>query len=350
MTSANANVPLLDVTKLSVDYASGWRRPPLRAVDDVSLMISRGETVGLVGESGSGKSTIGRAILGLTPTTSGHIHFDGNDITNASYRDRRRLSADLQAVFQDPNSSLNPTRTVGQTLGETLLAQGRRPADEVRSATEEMLLRVGLAADAAKRYPASFSGGQRQRIAIARALIARPRLVVCDEPLSALDLSVQAQIINLLRQLQRELSLAYLFIAHDLAVVQHISHRIVVLYRGRVMESGSADAVYRRPAHPYTQALLAAAPIPEPEVQKQRRLKRLAARVPLGTITGPTACPFAPRCPHAEGRCITIKPTLEPTLASSEVACHRWREIEAASEALAPQPANDAFRLAHDRR
>src|SRR6185369_11786443 len=241
----------------------------------VSLSVAARETVGLVGESGSGKSTIGRAILGLTPVNDGTVAFDGADITHADYRARQRLAADLQVVFQDPYSSLNPTRTIGQTLAETLRVQGKRHTKaEVTERVRWMLERVGLPADAAGRYPAHFSGGQRQRIAIARALMVQPRLVICDEPVSALDLSVQAQVLNLLRELQNEFQLGYLFIAHDLAVVRHLSHRIIVLYRGRIMEEGSAATVYANPLHPYTQTLLEAAPVPDPERQRQRRTAR----------------------------------------------------------------------------
>jgi peptide/nickel transport system ATP-binding protein len=243
---------LLDVRDLTVEFPRGWRRPPLRAVDDVSFSLAPRETVGLVGESGSGKTTIGRAILGLAPVAEGTIRFSGNDITNASYRHRRDLSTTLQVVFQDPYSSLNPTRTIGQTLAEVLRAHGQPPRSEVRERVRFMLQRVGLPADAAQRYPSHFSGGQRQRVAIARALMKQPQLVICDEPTSALDLSVQAQVLNLLRELQRELELSYLFISHDLAVVRHVSHRIIVLYQARIMEQGDAATVYNAPAHPLT--------------------------------------------------------------------------------------------------
>lgn len=276
-----AAAPLLDVRGLTVEFSTGRRDTPLRAVSDVSLTIAPRETVGLVGESGSGKSTIGRAILGLTEPTDGSISFAGRDITRASHRDRRLLSRDLQVVFQDPYSSLNPTRTIGQTLVETLRPHGRANHAEATERAHAMLERVGLSADAASRYPAHFSGGQRQRIAIARALMVRPRLVICDEPVSALDLSVQAQVLNLLRELQDDFELSYLFIAHDLAVVRHLSHRIVVLYRGRIMEQGEAGTVYEEPAHPYTRKLLSAAPVPDPTVQRRRR----AARVRPGAAT-----------------------------------------------------------------
>jgi peptide/nickel transport system ATP-binding protein len=265
-------VTLLDVRSLVVEYPARARRPPTRAVDDVSFAIGTRATVGLVGESGSGKTTIGRAILGLTPVTSGTIEFAGKDITRASYAERRALSRDLQVVFQDPYSSLNPTRTIGQTLAEPL--RGRADRAETNGATSWILDRVGLEPDAAERYPSQFSGGQRQRIAIARALIGRPRLVICDEPVSSLDLSVQAQVLNLFRELQDELEVSYLFVAHDLAVVRHLSDQIVVLHRGRIVEQGPAARVYDAPTEPYTKALLEASPIPDPELQRARRLTR----------------------------------------------------------------------------
>jgi ABC-type glutathione transport system ATPase component len=271
-----AEPSLLDVRQLVVEYHVGVGHPRLRAVDGVSLTIASGETVGLVGESGSGKTSIGRAILGLVPVSAGAISFAGDDITHAGYRRRRRLSSDLQAIFQDPYSSLNPTRTIGQTLSETLRAQGEMPGATVAQRVGTMLERVGLPAEAASRYPVHFSGGQRQRIAIARALMATPRLVICDEPTSALDLSVQAQVLNLLRTLQQELSLSYLFISHDLAVVRHLCHRIYVLCDGRIVEHGDAVSVYTDPAHPYTRALLAAAPQPDPDRQRRARISRVS--------------------------------------------------------------------------
>jgi peptide/nickel transport system ATP-binding protein len=320
---------LLDVADLRVEFSRGWRRPPLRAVDGVSFSIASGETVGLVGESGSGKTTIGRAILGLAPVAGGMVRFAGEDITSASHRRRRVLSADLQVVFQDPYSSLNPTRTVGQTLAEVLRVHGRPSVREVRDRVRTMLERVGLGADAAARYPGQFSGGQRQRVAIARALMKQPKLVICDEPTSALDLSVQAQVLNLLRDLQRDLGLSYLFVSHDLAVVRHLSHRIIVLYQGQIMEHGDAGTLYKNPGHPYTQALLAAAPVPDPEEQRQRRSTLIRRDSAQATIDGSDACPFTPRCPHAIAICRTSRPPLELTATQSLIACHRWRELEA---------------------
>jgi peptide/nickel transport system ATP-binding protein len=326
MTAAEPLAPLLDVRDLLVEYRVG-RRPPVRAVDGVSFTVAPRETVGLVGESGSGKTTIGRATLGLARIGAGAISFAGIDITHAGNRQRRTLSADLQVVFQDPHSSLNPTRTIGQTLGETLRAQGRPDRAAVAARVKAMLERVGLPADAAARYPAHFSGGQRQRIAIARALMPRPRLVVCDEPTSALDLSVQAQVLNLLRALQKEFELSYLFISHDLAVVRHLSHRIIVLYHGRIMEQGEAASLYSNPIHPYTQALLAAAPVPDPEEQRRRRARRLGRPSASAAILPENSCPFAPRCPYTIEICRTNRPPLEATPNGSLVACHRWHEL-----------------------
>jgi oligopeptide/dipeptide ABC transporter ATP-binding protein len=332
MTTAPATRPegtpdLLQVRDLAVEFPRGRRRPPLRAVDGVSLQIAPRETVGLVGESGAGKTTIGRAILGLAPIARGSISFDGADITRAGHRQRRALSRDLQVVFQDPYNSLNPARTVGQTLREAIQAQGRLDRDGAAHRVREMLGRVGLPADAAQRYPAHFSGGQRQRIAIARALMARPRLVVCDEPVSALDLSVQASVLNLLGELQRDLQLSYLFITHDLAVVRHVSHRIIVLYHGQVMEEGTAATVYRRPIHPYTQSLLDAVPLPDPDQQRARRDARPRRRARESAPPAADACPFAARCPHAIDVCRSARPPLEQTPDGRLVACHRWREL-----------------------
>jgi len=328
-------VPLLDVRGLVVEFDVGRHCPPVRAVDGVDLSVAAGETVGLVGESGSGKTTLGRAVLGLVPVADGAISFDGEDITHAGNRRRRQLSADLQVVFQDPYSSLNPTRTIGQTLSETLRVHTRTSAAETSERVRSMLEKVGLDADAEQRYPAQFSGGQRQRIAIARALMAHPRLVICDEPVSALDLSVQAQVLNLLRALQDELGLGYLFVAHDLAVVRHLSQRIVVLYRGRVMEDGDAAVVFERPLHPYTQALLYAAPLPDPEQQRRRRAMRLR-RGSASTVVPAEACPFVARCPHAVDACRTHRPPLETTPEGSRVACIRWRDLRAAGAVAQP--------------
>jgi ABC-type glutathione transport system ATPase component len=264
---------LLQVRELTVSYRHGRRAH--HALDRVSLDVKPRETVGIVGESGAGKSTLGRAVLGLVPVTAGAIRFGGQDITRLNRRDRVALAARLQVVFQDPDSSLNPARTVGSSLAEPLLGQ-RAPRAEAAVKVTAMLERVGLPAEAAGRYPRQFSGGQKQRIAIARALIVSPQLVVCDEALSALDLSVQAQIINLLLELRRDLGLAYLFIGHDLAVIRHLADRVVVLRNGRVVEQGPATQVCEQPADPYTKALMTAAPVPEPQRERARLTARLA--------------------------------------------------------------------------
>jgi oligopeptide/dipeptide ABC transporter ATP-binding protein len=319
---------LLELRDLSVVFSRGLRRPPLRAVDGVSLQVAPRETVGVVGESGSGKTTIGRAILGLVPVTDGTVTFEGVDVTHLGHRKRRALSGDMQVVFQDPYSSLNPTRTIGQTLRESLRAQTDLGRSDVSARVKEMLERVGLPADAAKRYPAHFSGGQRQRIAIARALMSRPRLVVCDEPVSSLDVSVQASVLNLLGELQRDFQLSYVFIAHDLAVVRYLSHRIVVLYRGRVMEAGPAATVYEEPIHPYTRMLLEAAPSLDPELQRSRaKAGRASTPRDPDAVTSEQSCPFAPRCPHVIDVCRSVRPPLEQAGNGAFVACHRSQEL-----------------------
>ena len=265
--------PLLTVRGLSVTYVlKGGRR--FEALKGVNLNVAPGETVGLVGESGSGKTTIGRVILGQTVAQAGSIIFNGEDITHASRARRRNLGRYIQVVFQDPYGSLNPVRSIGQTLAEPLMSEPNLSKAEVAARVADILQKVGMPADTAHRYPAQFSGGQRQRIAIARAVIARPKLIVCDEPVSALDLSVQAQVLNLLNQLQRDMGLSLLFISHDLTVVRHVSRRTIVLYRGEIVEEGSTESLHENPQHPYTRALLAAAPIPDPARQRARREQR----------------------------------------------------------------------------
>jgi len=318
--------PLLDIDGLAVTYRVGRRSRQNRAVDGVSLQVISGETLGLVGESGSGKTSIGAAVVGLAPVTHGGIRFDGEDITRATVGRRRALSAEIQVIFQDPYGSLNPSRTIAQTLVEPLLVHSKLDRHESRAQVRAMLEKVGLDGTVADRYPRQFSGGQRQRIAIARALIVSPRLVICDEAVSALDLSVQAQVLNLLLSLQEQLLLSYLFIAHDLAVVRHMSQRIAVLYRGRIMESGAAETVYATPGHPYTQELLAANPIPDPQEQRRKRLssvRRRPARVDAQVATG---CPFAARCPLTVDICVSKSPELVLGPTGALVACHRRDE------------------------
>jgi len=320
---------LLHIRDLTVEYGQRGR-PAFRALTGINLDIGTQETVGLVGESGAGKSTLGRAVLGITPVNSGTIHFAGRDITDARARERRQLSRELQVVFQDPYSSLNPTRTIGQTLSETLAVHEPLSRRELEARVHKMLARVGLPPDAAARFPGDFSGGQRQRIAIARALMVEPQLVICDEPVSALDLSVQAQVLNLLRELQQDLHVSYLFVSHDLAVVKYVSHRIVVLYRGRIVEEGDAAAIYGHPLHPYTQTLLNAAPVPDPVRQKKRREARLAQPGdPANSTPSHAGCVFTERCPHASNICRTEEPHLQESRGRTRVACHHWREIAA---------------------
>jgi ABC-type glutathione transport system ATPase component len=266
--------PLLEVSDLRVAYPrKGWRRPPVEILHGVSLDVRPGETVGLVGESGSGKTTLGRAILGLAPVTGGSIRFAGQDITAAGRAQRRRLARDIQVVFQDPYGSLNPALRIEDILSEPLQVQGI-PRATARDRVAELLAQVGLPEDAGGRLPREFSGGQRQRVAIARALALEPRLIVCDEPVSALDLSTQARVLDLFIEIQERTGVALLFVSHDLAVVRHVSHRVAVMYRGDIVEFGRGDAVTADPEHAYTRRLLMAAPVPHPAEQQERRAER----------------------------------------------------------------------------
>ena len=274
-TDAAAPRPLLVAEHVAVDY--GTRRRPKRVLSDVSLTVGAGECVGLVGESGSGKSTLGKAILGLVPVAGGSIEFDGQDITHASRKQRRALAADIQVVFQDPYGSLNPRMTVGDILAEPLLTAGMT-ATAARGVVGEMLERVNLPATVVERLPSEFSGGQRQRIAIARALVRRPRLIICDEPVSALDLTTQATVLDLLIDIQRDTGVSYLFVSHDLSVVRRVCHRVAVMYRGDLVEVGDGEQVTRDPQHPYSQRLLAASPVADPALQAERRRAWLELR------------------------------------------------------------------------
>ena len=323
---ARTPMPLLEVQNLKVHFpvkgsALAGTSLTVKAVDGVSLTIAAGEAVGLVGESGCGKSTLGRSILRLLEPTSGRILFDGKDITTLGARALRPLRRQFQMVFQDPFNSLNPRMTVGQSIGEALVIHGLGNSEAARQTRiADLLQSVGLTADAANRFPHQFSGGQRQRIGIARALAVEPRLIVCDEPVSALDVSVQAQVINLLQDIQRDRGLAYLFISHDLAVVEHLCQRIVVMYLGRVVESGPAHSVCRNPQHPYTQVLLSAVPTVTSSTKRDRIL--LYGDVP-SPIHPPSGCPFHPRCPVAETRCRTERPEFRTVANGHEAACHR---------------------------
>ena len=272
--SSTAKTPLLSCDQVVVEYpVRGWRAAPIPVLHGVSIDVGAGETVGLVGESGSGKTTLGRAVLGLAPVTGGEVRFEGRVISGLDKKARRALSADIQVVFQDPYSSLNPAMTVSDILAEPLITTGSTSA-EAAARVRSLLDDVHLPSDAGGRLPREFSGGQRQRIAIARALCREPKLIVCDEPVSALDLSTQARVLDLFTEIQARTGVAYLFVSHDLSVVRHISDRVAVMYRGEIVETGTADKVTRRPDHPYTQRLLLASPIADPAAQAQRRAAR----------------------------------------------------------------------------
>jgi peptide/nickel transport system ATP-binding protein/oligopeptide transport system ATP-binding protein len=292
----------------------------VHAVDHVNLEIAKGESLGLVGESGCGKSTLGRVLVRLLDPTSGRILFDGKDLATLRGQELRALRSQFQIIFQDPYSALDPRAPVGNSIAEGLLVHGV-PEEERHQRVHEMLRLVGLQPSHAQRYPHEFSGGQRQRIGIARALVLRPRFVVCDEPVSALDVSVQAQILNLLKELQRELDLTLLFISHNLAVVEHISDRVAVMYLGRIVEITDRDTLYRDPQHPYTQALLSAIPIPEPGRKRWRQV--LQGDVP-SPLNPPTGCAFHPRCPIAAEVCEKKAPELRPTAQGTGhlASCH----------------------------
>jgi oligopeptide/dipeptide ABC transporter ATP-binding protein len=298
----------------------------VHAVDGISFDIAESETLGLVGESGCGKSTVGKAILKLLDPTAGEIRVRGERIDQLTRREMRPYRRQLQVVFQDPYSSLNPRLKVRDIIGEPLVNYGVSGGRARSERIEELALKVGLRAEALERYPHEFSGGQRQRIGIARALALHPSLIVCDEPVSALDVSVQAQVINLLGDLQREFGLSYLFVAHDLAVVEHISHRIAVMYLGKIVEIADKRALFTRPQHPYTEALLSAVPVPDPEAARKRII--LKGDVP-SSITPPAGCRFHTRCPYAFARCSKEEPEMREALPGHHVACH-LREVQTA--------------------
>jgi oligopeptide transport system ATP-binding protein len=294
----------------------------VKAVDGVSFDVRRGETLGVVGESGCGKSTTGLAVLRMLDLTGGRVVFDGTDITTLNRADMRPLRRKMQMVFQDPFGALNPRMRVNDIVGEPLLAHGlTENRGDYRAKVADLLDIVGLSKAMGERYPHEFSGGQRQRIGIARALAVRPSLVVCDEPVSALDVSIQAQIINLLEELQRELGLTYLFISHDLSVVRHISDRVMVMYLGKIVEIADRVDLYRDPKHPYTQALLSAVPIPSPDAEAEREVTLLEGEVP-SPLNPPTGCPFHPRCPSAHEACGQTMPPLKEEGTGRKVACH----------------------------
>jgi oligopeptide/dipeptide ABC transporter ATP-binding protein len=328
--------PLLRLRNVSVQYPS--RHGAVLAVDRVDLDVERGHTIGLVGESGSGKSSLGNAIVGLVPTAGGTVEFDGKDITRPSSAERRLLARRIQVVFQDPFGSMNHTRTVGDTVGEALRYNLELDSGNVRSRVLSALADVGLPESAMSRYPSQFSGGQRQRIAIARAIAIDPDFIVCDEPVSALDLSVQAQVLNVLASLRTRRSLSYLFVSHDLSVVRYLSDEIVVMFAGRVVERGAAETVADRPSHPYTRALVAAAPVPDPAEQARRRARRRRLSIESIDASRATGCAFAGRCPFAIDRCRVETPELRPHQ-GGVVACHRAEDIDALERTdLIPTP------------
>jgi oligopeptide transport system ATP-binding protein len=293
----------------------------VRAVDGVSFNVERGETLGLVGESGCGKSTTGRAILQLYKPTAGEVHFEGVDLIKLHGEDMRRMRRKMQMIFQDPYASLNPRMTVEQIVGEPLIVHSAATGKEINERVDHLLKTVGLNPAFATRYPHEFSGGQRQRIGVARALALQPSFIICDEPISALDVSIQAQVVNLLEELQEQFNLTYLFIAHDLSMVRHISRRVAVMYLGIFVELTTRDELYLNPLHPYTQALLSAVPIPDPAVDAQRKRTILEGDVP-SPANPPSGCHFRTRCPIAEAQCAESRPEFREVKPGHFVACH----------------------------
>jgi oligopeptide/dipeptide ABC transporter ATP-binding protein len=335
--AATKPAPLLEVSHLKVYFPikSGVlvnrTSGNVHAVDDVSLTLAEGETLGVVGESGCGKTTLIRSIVRLHPATAGAVRFRGRDITTAGRRELQPVRHEMQMVFQDPQASLNPRKRVAQILATPLRARGV-PRDELESRSRELVAQVGLNPEHLNRFPHEFSGGQRQRIGIARALAVEPRLILLDEPVSALDVSIQAQVINLLEELQETLGLAYVFVAHDLSVVRHVSDRVAVMYLGKVMELSPADALYDKPIHPYTSALLAAIPIPDPR-ENRARARTVLTGEPPNPINPPTGCRFHTRCPHATDVCREVEPPLAEYPGGHVAACHHPLNVSSAERA-----------------
>ncbi|WP_417691649.1 ABC transporter ATP-binding protein [Roseibium sp.] len=318
------DAPLLQVKNLKVHFPSGSKglfseQQLVKAVDGVSFMVHAGETLAIVGESGCGKSTTGNAILGLAPVTEGQVTFRGQDIARLSPDERSRMWRNLQVVFQDPVAALNPKLTIGNSIAEPLAINGVPRAKQLERVVELLDL-VGLNPSQKDRFPNELSGGQRQRVVIARALALEPDVIICDEPVSALDVSIQSQILNLLMKLQRELGLAYLFISHDLSVVRHIADRVIVMYLGHIIEQGPAEVLFSNPRHPYTEALLSAIPLPDPVAERSKKRVLLEGDLP-SPLNPPKGCPFVTRCPIREERCAEAKPQLVPDENNREVAC-----------------------------
>jgi peptide/nickel transport system ATP-binding protein len=302
----------------------GRTRAMIKAVDGVSFHVDAGETLALVGESGCGKSTVGRLVLRLIEPTAGRVMFQGTDVSVLGAGALRTFRSRAQLVFQDPYASLNPRMTIGEILAEPLALHAIVPAQQRRKRVAELLDMVGLAPALARRYPHEFSGGQRQRVAIARALAVEPKLIVCDEPVSALDVSIRAQVLNLLQELQRQLGLAYIFISHDLAVVKHIANRVAVMNFGRIVETASANALFASPRHPYSRALLSAIPVPTPQAKRDHIV--LQGEMP-SALSLPPGCHFHTRCPYVIDRCRSLRPSLIADAEQHAVACHRWPEL-----------------------
>ena len=316
---------LIEIKNLCKYFPAG-KKCTLKAVDNVSLTIAKGETLGLVGESGCGKTTCGRTILKLYPPTSGQIFFDGEDVSHIKGKGLLNFKKRAQMIFQDPYSSLDPRMTIAEIISEGMTVHNHLSNQEKQEKVNELLGKVGLTEDYANRFAHELSGGQRQRIGIARALAVEPEFIVCDEPISALDVSIQAQIINLLIKLQKENHLTYLFISHDLSVVRHISDRVGIMYLGSMVELGSSQAIFGQPLHPYTKALISAIPEADPDSEKTRKRIPLEGEVP-SPIDPPSGCKFRPRCAYATDKCAQEIPTWEEAAPGHFVACHHWREV-----------------------
>ncbi|MGB0782384.1 MAG: murein tripeptide/oligopeptide ABC transporter ATP binding protein OppF [Marinomonas sp.] len=333
MNTANSKV-LMEVNNLKVhfniksDNAWPWEKgQALKAVDGVNLTIYAGETLGVVGESGCGKSTLARALLRLVPITEGNVVWLGQDLTDLDKKQMRSKRQALQMIFQDPLASLDPRMTVGDIIAEPLRTfRPELSKKQIKAEVRAIMDRVGLLPNVINRYPHEFSGGQCQRIGIARALILKPKLVVCDEPVSALDVSIQAQVVNLLKELQAEMGLSLVFIAHDLSVVKHISDRVLVMYLGNAVELASKQSLYDHPRHPYTKALLSAVPVPDPKIERGKKIELLAGDLP-SPISPPSGCVFRTRCPHANEGCAQQKPILQAVSSEHQAACSRLADI-----------------------